>query len=431
MPVIPSTTIAALLLVAALAIAARQRDLTFLLDAGFVLLYARYPMPATLALIGVQAGVRRVPTLAREVAVLLRVSEPAGWTLHALLFALPGLRAYATQQPVASTLAPPAPVVGATVALDPASLPPLTIREWMAWANEDETAPMLGVVGPTRVGKTTLVLAALGCRRGDLVIVTPKSKETDPWGGFPAVRMHYDLAAALADFAPLADAVRQVHIEMLRRNAEQTIGQEEPLTLVIDEYTTLVSKRPELRQLVLDLWTMGASSKIRIVVIAPEINVRAWGIEGRGDVRENLVFIRQQPDRSAQMFRIDQQSRPIAPRRIDTRTVKQLADQAVLSFRAWRRLSVWTLAGGGSISPIAAKVPVSQTQTQTQTAARSTADDDLLDYLAGRGFKREEARAWLLARGMGLDNDRWTQIRKRARSGAVPAAGAAGADGAI
>lgn len=413
MPPIPSTTIATLLLLVAATIAARQRDVTWLLDAAFVLLYARYPLPATLVLVGVQAIVRRVPTLARECAVLLRVEEPAGWTLHALLFALPGLNAYAAK-PVA-TLAPPAPAVGATVALDPIDLPPMTAREWLAWANDDETAPHLGVIGPTRAGKTTLVLAALGRRKGDLVIATPKSKETDPWGSFPAVRMHFDLDTQSADFAPLADVVRQAHREMLRRNAESTIGQEDWLTVVLDEYSTLVSKRPEVRQWVIDLWTMGASAKIRVVVVAPEVNVRAWGIEGRGDVRENLIFARVAPDRTAQLFRIDGQGKPIAPRRIDTRSVKQLADQAVLSFRSWPRLSVWTPAGGGSLSPVVAKVPV------VQTADRQThaADDDLLAFLAGRGFKREAARQWLAARGMGLDNNRWAAVAGRHKGAGV------------
>ncbi len=419
MPAIPPTTIATLLFVAIAAIAARQRDATFLLDAAFVALYARYPMPATLALVAVQSTVRRVPTLARECAVLLRVSEPAGWTLHALLFVLPGLRAYAAKQ---TTNDERRTMTGPTVALDPTDLPPLTPREWLAWTNDDESAPHLGVIGPTRAGKTTLVLAALGRRKGDLVIATPKSKETDPWGGFVAVRLHY--ANDTADFTPLADVVRQVHREMLRRNAEQTIGQEQPLTLVLDEFTTLAAEQPAIRPLVLQLWTMGASAKIRVVVVAPEVNVRAWGIEGRGDVRENLIFARVAPDRSAQMFRIDQQGRPIAPRRIDTRTVKQLADQAVLSFRVWPRLSVWTPAGGGSIPKTATKVAVAQTADR-QTA---TADDDLLEFLAGRGFKREEARAWLSQRGMGLDNDRWAEIRKRTRASA---ASATGADGAI
>lgn|SRR5574342_64785 len=408
MPAIPPTTTATLLLLAVAAIAARQRDVTWLLDAAFVLLYARYPLPATLALIAIQAGVRRVPTLARECAVLLRIEEPAGWTLRALLFVLPGLRAYADPSQ--------RPLTVATVALDPIDLPPLTSREWLAWANDDETAPHLGAIGPTRAGKTTLVLAALSRRKGDLVIATPKSKETDLWGNFPAVRMHFNLETQDADFAPLADVVRQAHREMLRRNAEQTIGQEDWLTVVLDEYSTLVSKRPEVRQWVIDLWTMGASAKIRVVVVAPEVNVRAWGIEGRGDVRENLIFARVAPDRTAQLFRIDGQGRPIAPRRIDTRHVKQLADQAVLSFRAWPRLSVWTAPAGGSNSPTTAKALAAQTADRQTHAA----DDDLLAFLANRGLKREEARAWLLARGMGLDNNRWSAIAGR-HKGAVAA----------
>jgi hypothetical protein len=96
---ISPTTIASLLLLTAAALAARRRDLTFLLDAAFVALYARFPLPATLVLVGVQLLVRRVPTLAREVAVVLQVHEPAGWTLRTLLFVLPGLRAYLMTQP--------------------------------------------------------------------------------------------------------------------------------------------------------------------------------------------------------------------------------------------------------------------------------------------------------------------------------------------
>jgi hypothetical protein len=37
----------------------------------------------------------------------------------------------------------------------------------------------------------------------------------------------------------------------------------------------------------------------------------------------------------------------------------------------------------------------------------------LIDYLAQRGFKREEARKWLAERGMGLDNNRWATIAGR------------------
>lgn len=387
---IPHTTIAPPLLFAAIIIAARRRDATWLIDMAAVLLYARWPSLFTLGLVVAQCGIRRVPTLAREVAMLMRVEEPAGWTLAVLLFVLPGLRAYTASQPPAAT--------GATTLLPAPEPPPLAPRVWLRWANDDETAPHLGVVGPTRAGKTTLVLATLGQRKGELVILTPKSEETDPWAGFPAVRLDYTDSGA--DFSALADAVRQVHSEMLRRNAESTIGREQVLTLVIDEYTTLVSERPEVKPLVLQLWTLGASAKIRVVVIAPEVSVRAWGIEGRGDVRENLVFIRQGPDRAAAMFRIDQQARPLDPRRLDTRPVLQLAASAQISNRAWPRLSVWSGPSEGQIAP----------RARTQTA-----DDELLAYLGTR-MTREQARVWLAARGMGLDNNRWSAVAGRQRA---------------
>lgn len=392
---IPHTTTALLLLIALALVAVRRRDATLLVDAAFVALYARYPMPATLALVPIQAVVRRIPTLARECAVLLRVDEPAGWTLHALLFVLPGLRAYAVPDRL--------PAIGVTTALPSLpQAPPLDTTAWLRLVNTDETAPHLGVIGPTRAGKTTLALAVLGQRPGQLVIVTPKSEETDPWGGAGAVRIAF--TADAADFSPLADAVRQVHREMLRRNAERTIGQDQPLTLVIDEYALLVGERPEVRNFVLQLWTMGASAKVRVVVIDPEISVKAWGIEGRGEARQNLVFIRVAPDRSAELFRIDGQARPVAPRRIDTRQIPQLATHATLVGRVWSGLSV----------------PVCASESQ-QTAPQQTqiADDRLLAALAARGLSREQARRWLAARGMGLDNNRWAAVAGRSK---VPSA---------
>jgi hypothetical protein len=98
-------------------------------------------------------------------------------------------------------------VSGATALLDPADLTPMPAAEWLAWANDDETAPHLGVIGPTRSGKTTWVLAALSRRKGMFVITTPKAKDTDPWGGFPAVRLQIDLAARTVNWRPIACAI--------------------------------------------------------------------------------------------------------------------------------------------------------------------------------------------------------------------------------
>jgi hypothetical protein len=250
------------------------------------------------------------------------------------------------------------------------------------------------------------VLAALSRRKGVFVITTPKAEATDPWGGLRAVRLRIDLEARVVNWRPIAQAIARVHFEMLRRNAENTITHEDWLTLVIDEFGTTIAFAPDVRQHVLNLWLMGASSKIRLVVLAPEINVKAWGIEGRGDVRENLVFAKVAPDRTVQMGRLDGQGRLQSPRRLDTRAVLQLAQQAQLSFRVWLGLSEAADRWGDDVATAPAIAPARQTQTETH-GRRPMASDAEIDELLTKGYKRREAEAALRQQGKGLDHNRW------------------------
>jgi hypothetical protein len=305
---------------------------------------------------------------------------------------------------------PPA-AIGPTVAL-PAPVTPalLPLREWLRWANHTETAPHLAVTGPTRSGKTTLLLAVLADREGDLIICTPKAVSTDPWGGIAAVRLH--VSAQTISYAPILDAVQQVYRELLRRNVEDTILHDAPLTLVIDDYSTVVGEAPEVRPLILRLWTLGASAHIRVIVIDTEENVKAWGIEGRGEARGNLVFIRLSEDHTATMYRWGQ-----APVPIDTCHVKRLSDQASLTFRAWRGLSVRP-----SVAVEAVDVaPAAQTdgRTEARTSERQ-AKIALLAELRSR-MSRAEARTYLAARGITFENSDWTEAGELA-SPSVPSA---------
>jgi hypothetical protein len=287
---------------------------------------------------------------------------------------------------------------------------PLPLREWLNVANRTPTVPHLAATGPARSGKTTTILAVLADRESELVICTPKAASTDPWGGFPAVRLCVTREAI--NYAPIADAIRQVYHEMLRRNAEDTILQDVWLTLVIDDYSTVVAEAPEVRPLVLRLWTLGASARIRVIVIDTEENVRAWGIEGRSEARSNLVFIRLADDRSATMYRWGQTPTPIA-----TDAVKRLADAARLGGRAWHGLSVW--------APEAVPVSSLQTaQTDRQTdrpAADHQAKIALLAELRTR-MGREEARVYLAARGIRFDNSDWTEAGVLLATAAPPTA---------
>jgi hypothetical protein len=419
------------LVVAVLGLAYLHRACTYwrwplIVDPLLLALYAWRPSLGMLAFVLALYAVRHVSALAREVAMIFNLDAYEGWTPRVIVFLLPGLEAYST-----TPAKPPlgaAPATNATTVLDVADLPPMLVAEWLAWANDDETAPHLGVIGPTRSGKTTWVLATLSRRKGTLVITTPKAKDTDPWGGLRAVRLRIDLEARAVNWRPIAHAIAGVHFEMLRRNAENTIAQENWLTLVIDEFASTIAAAPEVRQYVLDLWLMGASSKIRVVVLAPEVNVKAWGIEGRGDVRENLLFARVAPDRTVQMGRLDGQGRLQSPRRLDTRALLQLAAHAQLSFRAWSGLSERADWRGDDTASAPASPPVRQTQTHGR---RPMASDAEIDDLLTRGYKRREAEAALRQQGKGLDHNRWAarNVARQHRSNAPAAAGVSAADG--
>lgn len=204
----------------------------------------------------------------------------------------------------------------------------LPLLTWLARANlyPDKT-PHLAVTGPSGSGKTTLVLAILDDRPGTFVICTPKSKKTDPWGGFPATR----LRKSDMSFEPIGAAIMSVYNEMLRRNAHDADVEEDWITLVIDEYSTVIGKLPKLKEIVLDMVTLGRSSRIRIVILATETNVEAWGWKGRGEARHNCLFIECEEDtHRAWMYRWE---KPRAE--VDTALVYSIAASADLSERAW------------------------------------------------------------------------------------------------
>lgn len=215
--------------------------------------------------------------------------------------------------------------------------------DWLREFNDQpHIAPHVAVVGPSGSGKSTLVLAALSRRPGQLVITTTKSAQDDFWGGFPAVRTTFG-----ADFTPSYTAIgaawRAVHLEMNRRHADG--GRlRTPITLVVDEFTTSLSKLRDLdpTQLFIDMWLTGRSVGIRLITMDPTMNVRGWGIEGRGDVRESILFVRteraphERAPRPAHFFEWNS-ARNVAfnVRAFDTSGVPALAAQGLDPARLW------------------------------------------------------------------------------------------------
>ena len=117
--------IACLLILAWIAIAATRFRWPLLVDLAAIVLYAVRPSAATLALVGVQAAVRYVPELAREVALFLRATMLQGWTRRVALFVLPGLSRYAEAEASTTT-------IPAVPTLTPSPIPHPLAHERMA-----------------------------------------------------------------------------------------------------------------------------------------------------------------------------------------------------------------------------------------------------------------------------------------------------------
>lgn len=186
-----------------------------------------------------------------------------------------------------------APDYAAALADDPDA--PLAAEEWLYGLNDcPDEVPHIAACGTSGSGKTTLVQAILSRRAGRFVVTTPKPASQDPWGGFPAVRLAFDPETAEPSYRAIGDAIEATYRELNWRGLRDEAG--EPITLVVDELTTTIAElRREGRDVVpwlIAIWLRGRSAGIRLITMDPTINVKGWGIEGRGDVRENIAFIR-------------------------------------------------------------------------------------------------------------------------------------------
>lgn len=416
---VPPSLVSIVLALLVIGLAAGQWRWSRLIDFALAASYSVRPGIGTLIFVGVLYGVRWTPTLSREVGLLIGAANARGWTLALIVFLLPSLATYRT----ASSYKPAAtgatevlpPAIGASLPppAEPPALPPLraplSAGEWLREVNDEPTAPHLAVIGPVRLGKTTFALAALGRRRGQFVVTTPKAAETDPWDGFPATRLRIDLAARKIDWSPIASAIGQVHYEMLRRNAENRIASSDWLTLVVDELATTFANAPETRKHLIDLWLMGPSSRVRVIAINPDANVRAWGIEGRRDVLDSLLFAKvQTAAREWSIGRLDPNGRLIDPIALDTGGLVALAEDAHIAGRVWAGLSPWVAPLEGGTAPAGP----AQTQTPDQTN-RPTATDEELIALLKDGHTREQIGQILDAQGKGLDNNRLAELRSK------------------
>jgi hypothetical protein len=414
---IPPLLVAIVLALTLLAVASsRGWRWPMLLDSALIVLFAVQPSRLVLVLGLFLAALRWVPPFAAIVAQTLGVPTWGGLSLPVALFALPGLSAYVRGAERHERALPPViAATGKTTRLEPpaqAHARPLPPAEWMRACNDDPTAPHLGIVGPTQHGKTTFALALVGRRAGELVITTTKD---DTWNGGEVIRPRIDLGdeAGAIDWQPVIAAINRVHREMLRRNLQHDTSAP-ALTLIIDEFTTTLGNvSVGTKKQIVEIWSMGASCGVRMIVIAQEVNARAWGLEGRRDVLNNLLFARVETGRLWSLGRLDPNGGLAGPQSLDTAALVALATQAQLAGRGWAGVVPAGAAVGVPVLPPPSVAP--QTHTNTQTNGANDAEARIALYMKWRaaGMKREIARALRQADGDGLDDSEWAEAGRR------------------
>lgn len=415
-------TIAALLALYLGYIARGERAWPMLLDGLLLALYLWRPGWVVLGAVAFLGSVRHVQAWSGEVALLFGVQAYQGWTLRMWLFLLPALRAH-TNQPQASADLPG--TFGQTIALPPmveakpaAAAPepdlPLLLGEGFKLLNSDPTAPHVGVIGATRLGKTEFVGVLVAHRQGQLVIATPKSEVDDPWFGA-------DVARPIAtetdmDYAPIEQAITQVHKEMLRRNMPN-VRDRSSITLVLDEWPEL-AEIPGVVKKIVQIIRRGAAAGIRLILMATDVNVKSWRMDGMAGVLDNLVFARVEGDRQWSLGRLDPNWRLVSPRRLDTGQVHGLAARVSLAGRGWVGVRVTApdpllgglLAAGVPVPPagVGGDPPNLALGTGNGTGTEQGTPVEVLKILRSSGKTRE----WARASGCKFRDLDWTEAGK-------------------
>lgn len=211
----------------------------------------------------------------------------------------------------------------------------IPIAQWLKRVNEQpDKVPHVAATGASGSGKTTLITAILATRNDTVVVITPKPD--DDWGGVPFITIDDDLSFRSVEKASKAieSEIRQRWVAVKHAKRDGKVYKPDWLTVVIDDYPYLARKIEGLADTVLAVARMGRSMRVRLILLAQEASVKAWGFEGEGEARDNFVFMdlpeAHWENGGAVMYRWSEQK---TPQTIDTWHVYELSKRAISPLR--------------------------------------------------------------------------------------------------
>lgn len=264
----------------------------------------------------------------------------------------------ATRSSSATTASlPPAPASQPPADQTTEAIPQASATAWLSYVNNDpDRVPHVAICAPSGSGKTTLARAILGQRDGQIVVLT--AKEGDDWGGLPYVGIDLD-----ATYTTAEQTFQALDAEVKRRLIAAKLHDEvgDWLTVVLDDYSTLRSVCPAADAPFKLIARLGRSLRVRLMVLSDSAQVKAWGIEGEGETRNNFAFLL---GKRGHLFTtvVDETTY-----RLDTSDVPRLA-QVRLAARAWQ--SAATPDADRLLASILSETPL-QAQKRDVTASES------------------------------------------------------------
>lgn len=279
----------------------------------------------------------------------------------------------------------------------------LPARAWLDYVNaQPDRVPHVAIIGPSGAGKTTTATAILSDRPGGIVVLT--AKEGDDWGGLPYVGIDDDATYRTANdtFDALSTEVKQrlLAVKQQRMTADW-------LTIVVDDFSTLVKEAPIAADVVKLVARLGRSLRVRLVMLSDSALVKAIGLEGEGETRSNFAFIRLRRGHAGTL-EIEGSDVPI-----DTAMLDRFARAARLAPRQWRipRSPGDELASYLGLSASAGGFSAISDQTdQTRRLQTGPSERVLMRRYHDAGLSREQARRLLQSEGLGLDNNEWAKM---------------------
>lgn len=142
------------------------------------------------------------------------------------------------------------------------------------------------VIGKTGIGKTRLAEYILSLLGGEQFVITPKKKPQD-WQGLKVIGYPFK-------FDEIEKCLAQISDQMYSRY--EAVGNGEiltPINFVIDEWPLINSKTSSkiTEDVKTSIW-VARDSGMRMGLLAQTTRVKSLGIEGEGDILENLTQIR-------------------------------------------------------------------------------------------------------------------------------------------